>query len=106
MTTCREVRYCSVTKKSMNFDDHPVDRGIAELRVNRQGEDLPGHPLAVAQPGRPDRHAVAIGGMQMHRHRIMNAGADRRLAQMLAQAIAFRAADHVLVKDMAGTGPA
>src|SRR2546423_9286347 len=44
--------------------------------------------------------------MQMHRHRIVYAGADRRLAQMLAQAIAFLAADHVLVKDMAGIGPA
>src|SRR5947208_2671099 len=106
MISCREVRNLLTDKKFLNFGDHPVDGSIAELRVNRQREDLPGHTLAGAQTRRPHRNAVAIGGMQMHRHRIMNAGADRRGAQMLAQAIAARAADYVLVKDVAGTGPA
>jgi len=78
-------------KKSLNFADHPINGSIGELRVDRQGEDLPRHPLAVAQSGRPRRNAAAIGGMQVHWDGVMNAGADRRSAQMLAQPIAFLA---------------
>ena len=40
----------------------------------------------------------------MDRHRVMNAGADLRGAQMLAKQIALAAADHVLVKDVARIG--
>src|SRR6266446_5712435 len=42
--------------------------------------------------------------MPMHRRRVMDAGADRRGAQMLAQLVALAAAHDVLVEDMAGPG--
>src|SRR5260370_35754213 len=44
--------------------------------------------------------------MPMHRRRVMDAGADRRGAQMLAQLVALAAAHDVLVEDMAGPGAA
>ena len=42
----------------------------------------------------------------MHRHRVVDAGADLRLAQMLAQEVAPGGADDILVIDMSALGMA
>src|SRR5437763_11928114 len=91
-----------LTEEPADLGDYSIDGSIGELRVDRQGEDVAGHSFAVAQPGWAQRNAVAIGWMQMHRNGIMNAGTDRRGAQVLAQAIALRTADHILMKHVAG----
>src|SRR5215469_5269613 len=87
-------------KEAPGLGDDAIDGGIGELREHRQAEDFAGNRFAMAQPRRADRHAPAIGRMEMYRQRVVDAGADPRLAEMLAQPVALRGTDDILVENM------
>src|SRR5438067_13771119 len=93
-------------EKASNLVDYSRNRGVGELWINREAEDLAGDPHRFGQPSRALADPAAVGRLQVHRDRVVDASADAGDTQVLTQLIAGAAADDVLVKDMRRIGAA
>lgn len=73
---------------------------VVKLGEHRQAHDLARRRLGYAAGGGTKRHAVAIGRLQMHRHRIVDAAADASRAQLRLHGVAPGHTQHVEVEDV------
>ncbi len=79
--------------------------GVRQLREDRQAQHLRCGALGPGQAARSRRDAASIGGLQMHRHRVVDGRGDAEVAQPALQAVAVGRADHILVEDVRAARP-
>src|SRR5579863_3490506 len=91
-----------LSEKAADLADNPIDGVARELRIDRQAEDVTHDARRLRQTGRVFAEPPFVSRLQVDRRRVMNAGADLGLTQMLAQpvAVAFAGADYILVEDV------
>ena len=68
--------------------------------MNGQAEDLGAGPLGVRKTSGPKAHATLIRGLEMHRHGVVDQGAEPTFLQKGPEFVAARTAHHELVIDV------